>query len=304
MKILRIVTGLVISTILSSKSAAWGVLGHQATALVAEAYLTEDAKQMVRELLGNKRLGDVAMEADNLRDNPEFAHTKNYHFQNIDFYSSDDTSSYRKQVTKDTRSASYKAGAVEAIVKAQEDLANKQSSDMQKKKAIKFLVHFVADLHQPLHTGLKRQKGGNLEYLVWDHESKNLHQVWDSAIIQDSALETNRTGRAQAWNYANRLIQGKHRLAKTFSLGTPEQWFAESLQFQKVAIKDVKRLNQHNYQKWAAEVIEARVYWGGRRLAELINMSVASSASQSGEFAKFKVWLRNQMGDVQRVIRF
>ena len=54
--------------------------------------------------------------------------------------------------------------------------------------ALKFLVHFIGDMHQPLHVGRGEDRGGNSIRVRWFGESRNLHSVWDSAIIASENL--------------------------------------------------------------------------------------------------------------------
>ena len=51
---------------------------------------------------------------------------------------------------------------------------------------MKLLVHFVGDLHQPLHLGKKEDKGGNDIDILWFGKKSNLHRLWDSDIIDSS----------------------------------------------------------------------------------------------------------------------
>ncbi len=263
-------------------------------ALIAEAYLRPEIKEKVTNILHGKRLADVAMEADLMRDRPEFAPTKDYHFQNLDFYYLEP---YKKQVMLDrSQGRSYKVGAVEAILKAQSDLGSITISERDRLLALKFLTHFVADLHQPMHTGLKNQYGGNGLGIRWDGEAKNLHQVWDTEIISDDLQEKIPSRTAQAWKYARIVIEEEHATSAEMNLN-PEEWFLESLVIQKQAIQTYRGKPQIAYQKWATPLVQKRIYLAGRRLAEVINKSLSSSAGKISDFEKMKTWLSQQMRD-------
>lgn len=310
MKIIQAGFFVVVAIFMSQKSLAWGAFGHQATALVAEAYLNQATKEKINSLLNGRRIADIANDADRLRDLPEFAGTKGYHFQNIDFYATDLKTSYRKQIEKDVLNGrnAYRPGVVEAIMKAQQDLVDSNSNEQQKRMALKFLVHFVGDLHQPLHTGLKRQRGGNGEYLIWDHQSQNLHQVWDSALIQDDAEALTGSFRAPIWTYAKKLISnhsnGPQSKIMSNDFGTPEDWFSESLEIQQKAMKDIRRISPQEYKKWAQQIVEERIYWGGRRLADVLNKSLVSVQTSTVRSLNFKNWLDSHLGDLSLLINF
>lgn len=285
---------LFIQAVSMSVAMAWGTLGHQSVALIAEAYLRPEIKEKVTQILRGKRLADVAMDADLLRDRPEFAPTKDYHFQNLDFYFLEP---YKKQVMLDrSQGKKYKIGAVEAILKAQSDLASPRANEKDRELALKFLTHFVADLHQPMHTGLKSQYGGNGLDIRWDGNSKNLHQVWDSEIISDDLQDKIPTRTAQAWKYARVVIAEEHATVSELGLN-PEDWFLESLTIQKQAIQTYKGKSQLAYQKWATPIVERRIYLAGRRLAEVINKSLSSDAGKISDFEKLRSWLSDQMRD-------
>ena len=54
--------------------------------------------------------------------------------------------------------------------------------------ALKFLVHLVGDIHQPLHVGRREDRGGNLIQVQWFGEPSNLHKVWDEQLIEAEKL--------------------------------------------------------------------------------------------------------------------
>ncbi len=69
-------------------------------------------------------------------------------------------------------------------------LRSERASDQQKGEALRFLIHFVGDVHQPLHAGHREDKGGNdiadlrlLEYTPSSTDRTNLHALWDGGII-------------------------------------------------------------------------------------------------------------------------
>ena len=68
------------------------------------------------------------------------------------------------------------------------ELSDNALSQSQRRQALAFLVHFVADVHQPLHVGRRDDRGGNSIKVNWRGKTFNLHQVWDSGLIADEKL--------------------------------------------------------------------------------------------------------------------
>ncbi len=72
-----------------------------------------------------------------------------------------------------------------AIIKYRDMLKDPQATPEDKLLALRLLVHFVEDLHQPMHVGYADDKGGNMITLTLLGKPTNLHAVWDSGIIED-----------------------------------------------------------------------------------------------------------------------
>jgi hypothetical protein len=98
----------------------------------------------------------------------------------------------------------------------------------EKQQALKFLVHLIADLHQPLHVGDTNSKGGNLIQVRFFNSGSNLHRIWDSEIIEHHSPDE------QEWlGNLNRLATPGS--VAEWSKGTPEDWATGTLQIAKEA---------------------------------------------------------------------
>jgi hypothetical protein len=93
---------------------------------------------------------------------------------------------------------------------------------IDRQRALKFLIHFIADLHQPLHVGDNNDRGGNLLQVRFFGEGSNLHRVWDYQIIE------HHTKNEQVWLW-DLTYQANPRMVAEWSQGTPEDWATESL---------------------------------------------------------------------------
>jgi hypothetical protein len=273
--------------IVARESFAWGTVGHKSTALIAETYLSPQSKAMVRDLLEGERLVDVANWADNLKDRPEYAHTIPYHYQNTRtaLRGPVDMNNYKQNLLQLSPSdrRNYRAGVVEAIAGSEKVLKDPMSNHREKQMALKFLVHFVGDLHQPMHTGEARNHGGNPIKLTWKGSETNLHKVWDSDIIYGKIQKiSGYSYRDPSWTYAQWLLdQNMDAATAPQVLGNVSTWYQESLSYQKMAYDPKYNQAQDQYATVAGKTIDQRILQGGRRLGEMLNQIFANESVQS-----------------------
>lgn len=155
---------------------AWGPDGHRIIADIAEQYLSPQAKAAIKDLLGDQSLADASNWADQIRERPEYEWTSPLHYINVP-----------RNATKVNleRDCGHDKCVVAAIDKYAGVLRDPKSTRVQRIEALKFLVHFVGDVHQPLHVSYEDDKGGNFVKVTWMGDATwNFHAVWDSALIQ------------------------------------------------------------------------------------------------------------------------
>lgn len=176
---LRMMVLLVTLAILSTQAFAWGTQGHQIIAKIASAKLSIAARNEVERLLAlepGETLVSISTWADVHR-NPA---TSRWHYVNFP----------RQNCNYDRQHDCLDGQCViEAINKQLEILASKRS-DMERLTALKYLVHLVGDVHQPLHAGYQEDKGGNTYQLQAFMRGSNLHMLWDSGLIRNLNTET------------------------------------------------------------------------------------------------------------------
>lgn len=165
--------------VLPSLSFAWGAQAHRAIAAEAYAELSPTARAEVDALLGlepGATLANISTWADEHR-SPA---TARWHFVNI---ASDAGCHYVAE--RDCPGGACVVGAIER----QAAVFRSTAPAPERLKALKYLVHLVADVHQPLHAGQAADKGGNLYQVHAFGRGTNLHAVWDSGLVdQDPAL--------------------------------------------------------------------------------------------------------------------
>ncbi len=164
---------------LSQKAFSWGPQGHSVVAQVAENNLTPNAKASVRRILQNASLVDVANWADTIRNDPQWNHTSTWHYVTIE-----DGDNYSNS------EHAHEGDVVSAITEMVKILKDQKSPASDKQNALKFIVHFVGDVHQPLHVGRGDDRGGNEIRLTFEGKTSNLHALWDTLMIRKVAMDT------------------------------------------------------------------------------------------------------------------
>ncbi|HRO68470.1 MAG TPA: S1/P1 nuclease, partial [Pseudobdellovibrionaceae bacterium] len=156
----------------------WGQIGHRASAYVAEAFLTPQSKQALQQLLKKQRLADIATWADTLRGDDTLKHISPYHYEGVR-----DGVAYMDHLKRMPRDEVARGGVLQAILVAERQLEDPGVPMKQKEIALRFLVHFIGDIHQPLHSGRPEDKGGNTIRVTWFGYNGSLHSVWDTGLI-------------------------------------------------------------------------------------------------------------------------
>ncbi len=148
-------------------------------------------------------------------------------------------------------------------------LRDAQASREDKALALRFIVHIVGDLHQPLHNGKGDDRGGNEVAVTWFGEATNLHSVWDSKLIDSSSLSYS--------EYVARL-EARMTPAQTVAWWTadPLVWGRESIALRDriYPAADARDLGYRYQWQWRPEA-EARMAQAGIRLAAYLDMVFA-----------------------------
>jgi hypothetical protein len=204
---------------LPGRAWAWGVIGHEVAATMAEERLTPRARVAIENLLGRGiRLADVATWADSQQ---EVLGAGLWHSVNVPIEESRYNSRY----------CSSRGCVVSKIEDFERVLMHAGAGKEEKQRALKFLIHFIADLHQPLHVGDDNDRGGNLLQVRFFEEGSNLHRVWDYQIME------RHTKNKQVWMWDLTFLANPRMVAE-WSSGTPEDWATESL----ILAKSARRL--------------------------------------------------------------
>ncbi len=159
----------------------WGLEGHAVVAEFATMRLTDAANAQVAALLEpGESLASVASWADDVRH--KRSETAQWHFVDIP------KSATQYDPARDCRPTPHGDCVVAAIERFKTVLANATAARPARAEALKFLVHFVGDIHQPLHCADNHDRGGNDITVAFFKASTNLHAVWDTGIITKAGV--------------------------------------------------------------------------------------------------------------------
>lgn len=262
--------------LLPAPASAWGPAGHRIVALVAARHLDATPRAEVKRLLGDETLADVANWADDVRE--EKKETAPWHYVNLP----DNAAGFVR-----SRDCTDEKGrcAVWAIEHFTGVLADKSKPDAARAEALKYVVHFVGDLHQPLHVGFASDKGGNNVKLLFFNRKSNLHKVWDSGIIGRAGLGDDEF--AAALEAALHDFSGEEEFATASATtsakitqiqgGTPETWANQSFAIVRgkayAGIPQSKKIGVNYYEaNW--QVVDDQLTAAGLRLARIINAAL------------------------------
>jgi len=249
--------------------------------MVASTYLTGTARQNVSWLLGTQTLADVATWADEyLEGNNQ---TGPWHYVNIPpfakAYNRDRDCPRQPGVSAGGRGDQWRDCVVDRIQYNQERLADPSLDRADRAVALKFLVHFVGDLHQPFHA-LGVERGGNgIEVVAFGtadcspggmtSRPCNLHSVWDSTMIARRKL-----GDLQYLTVLQQLI--RHKRLDREPVDSPAAWALESHALAKKGLVPEYGEIDEAYYAEHIRVVDRRLALGGLRLAALLNRSLTT----------------------------
>lgn len=164
---------------LPSPAHAWGKTGHRVVGAIAEPLLTPAARASVRRILGVETMAEASNWPDFMRADP------------APYWQRQSTPWHYVTVPRGRRYAQVtpppEGDAVTALTRFSAVAKDKRAPLAERQAALRFVIHIVGDLHQPLHAGDKGDKGGNdskTTYGDYDPARLNLHSVWDGLLAE------------------------------------------------------------------------------------------------------------------------
>ena len=265
---------------------AWGPQGHRTIGAIADRLLTPAAQAEVLRILQNDRdkfdalsgrttLEAVSVWADELHGTP-VAHPS-WHYDDVPICGSEEKARYCPDGQCNTEQLKRLIGV----------LGDARAPPRERDEALKWVVHLVGDIHQPLHAADNGDHGGNLVPValegVHTRGSENLHRAWDNDLVQ---LVLHARNRQQPPPDTDALAAEASSLARQVGQGSPDSWARESNNLARnvayhyagfacnsrpagVVVLDAAYLDD------AELVVRERLLLAGARLAALLNRTLA-----------------------------
>jgi hypothetical protein len=204
--------------------------------------------------LDGHSLAFVANYGDDIKSDRAYDHYSPWHYVNFPFGEK-----------YETHPKSEKGDIIQGIEKCITVLKNANSSREDKVFHLKMLVHFMGDLHQPLHIGLADDKGGNDFQVRWFNDGTNLHSVWDYKMLDFYEMSYTEVA-------TNTDVLSKEQV-EAIKKGNVIDWMYES----RVLCEDIYANTEigeklsYNYMYKYMNTLRSQLQKGGIRLAKVLN---------------------------------
>ncbi|HEX5421468.1 MAG TPA: S1/P1 nuclease [Gammaproteobacteria bacterium] len=242
--------------LVSGLAQAYGFEGHLIAGDLAQPLLCRPAADEIASLTKGENLGEIGLWADKARDQAKWKHTGPWHYMNI--ADGADVSRFEHPPEGDV------LWAIEHYT-AQLSAARSRKARLE---ALRFVVHFIVDVHQPLHVGRASDRGGNTIDVRYGTTTVNLHHFWDTDVLHVAGLS-----RAQ---YEAALEPTAAMLSRQRERSSPADWAAESMAL-RPRIYDFVRprhgpaVLDRRYLERADRITRFRLAQAAVRLAETLN---------------------------------
>ncbi len=247
-KSFKVLSFLILFSIFSKASFAWGPEGHAMIARIAMRYLKPGVKQNILKILGSMSVDTAANWMDIVRSNHDYDFMKTWHYADV------------------PRGEEYKETTQENMLNRlnltyNELLHKKILCDQQIKMDLMILMHLVGDETMPLHAGYDNDLGGNKVTVQYDTaKNLNLHWFWDENIIQFTKIKE-----SDCLRWYDELKQNANEPINFYG------WMMDSHSLVD-AVYDFKgNILTKEYLQKNKIVVEKQLMKGGLRLANVLN---------------------------------
>ncbi len=232
----------------------WGKTGHRVTGEIASQHLTNRARKAIFKLLDGQSLAIVSTYADEIKSDRQYKKYSPWHYVNFSF-----DKKYGEEQPNEH------GDLVKGIEKCVAVLKDPKAAKKDKAFYLKMLVHFIGDLHQPLHVGRGEDKGGNTIQVRWFNKGSNLHKVWDSEMIDSYGMSYTELAN-------NKAVLSKEEIRK-IERGSVLDWVNESQNLAKEVYKtaNVGEKLRYRYSYVNFPIVREQLQKGGIRLAKVLN---------------------------------
>ncbi|MFZ4455293.1 MAG: S1/P1 nuclease [Bacteroidales bacterium] len=235
--------------------AAYDGVGHRIVASIAYQNLTKKARTQVDAVLGKRGIIYESTWADEIRSDKKYDYSYPWHYQNL--RDSLTTADFKTLLENPKSEGEHLFYAIDLM-------KSRLTKDKNDADALKFLVHFVGDLHQPMHLGRKDDLGGNKVETKWFGKQINLHSLWDSYMI-----ETQKYSFSEFSLYLRDKFESKKAdFVKCSVVQSVETGYAIRTQIYGYDYSDT---NSYHYVYRFADSLDEMLYRGGIQLANILN---------------------------------
>lgn len=249
---------------------AWGGEGHRIVGSIAAAQLDKQTAKAVAELLDDQTVADAACWADEVRSDRQYDWIKPLHYINVP----------RGATSVDMQRDGAKGEqVVSSIAKYRDILKDTSRPKAERAEALKLLLHFVGDVHQPMHVSFKEDLGGNKLTVTSFGKKSNMHKVWDTDLIQRRLRDTKGGWATMSADLRQAISddQRKAWAASTNPLDWANESFAITVQLYAMAPGN-DGVNDDYYKQWSP-TLNARLQAAGVRLGALLNDTLKAPAT-------------------------
>ncbi|AHM59040.1 s1/p1 nuclease [Flammeovirgaceae bacterium 311] len=251
MKKLLIISFIVL--ICAGQALAWGQNGHRVVGHVAQEHLSRKASKRIAQILECNSLAETSVWMDDIKSDDRYNHTHDWHWVTVP-----EGMGYAETDKNPKGDLLMKIEELIAVLK------KGGLSREQEQEYLKFLVHLVGDVHQPLHVGKEGDSGGNNIKVKWFGQNSNLHRVWDSEMIESKELSFTEIARFMGKPSKEQL--------KAWQSSSLEDWAKESMALRSQVYdlpENMKLGYEYMYKNY--NTVELRMQQAGVRLAKLLN---------------------------------
>lgn len=233
---------------------AWSDKGHKLVAELAWGQLPQAIQVEVQSILKQGDLQQAAVWADHVKGQFRYKHLKKLHYVNLPR----DSDQYIA-----ARDCKKNRCVVEAIKTYRIQLADQNLPIKDRRLALRMLVHLIGDIHQPMHAGYQHDRGGNKHKVRFLGDKTNLHQLWDSKLINALKLDAKNLKQSPLWNTKTGFI-------------SPASWAQDSHKLLKkiYPVARQKHLGR-NYMLAHGELVKRQLILASKRLHKVILLALA-----------------------------
>ena len=233
---------------------AWAETGHRVIGQVATENVKSKTLKKINQLANYESLASMSTWGDEIKSDDRYKKFYSWHFVNF------------KEGEKYNPAAKNPEGDLyEAINFCIKTLKDPNTSKDDQVFYLKMLIHFVGDLHQPLHVGHAEDKGGNDIKVSWFGRSSNLHRVWDGDMIDEYNMSYTELAHNLPYVYKDQIVE--------LQKGSVLDWIYESQKLASTiyssAKLDEKLSYRYSYDYFP--MVKKQLQKGGLRLAKILD---------------------------------